>query len=228
MRTFIMAAALLGTAAAASEPQQIVFARVFPNAGQIGLFIAAADGTDERTLVAAGEVDYNPVWAPDGASIVFTSDRDGSANLFRVKPDGTRAARRRSGVRRSGGVLARWQATGLRQLASWRLRASVDDGPAVAARESADVRTRRRFPAGVVAGGQMDRLRVGSRQLDAVRARAMGAPAPRRSVRRAFRRHRSEADHRAWPFLREPEVGAGRPSRDRVLHDGRADAREQA
>ncbi|SRR6266508_1014951 len=89
MRTFIMAAALLGTAAAASEPQQIVFARVFPNAGQIGLFIAAADGTDERTLVAAGEVDYNPVWAPDGASIVFTSDRDGSANLFRVKPDGT-------------------------------------------------------------------------------------------------------------------------------------------
>lgn len=90
MRTFILvAAAVLGLAAADAVPQKIVFARVFPNAGQISLFISAADGSDERPLLTAGDVDYNPVWAPDGASIVFTSDRDGSADLFRVKPDGT-------------------------------------------------------------------------------------------------------------------------------------------
>ncbi len=80
-----VAAALL----AAAAPQKLVFARVFPNAGQVGLFIAAADGSGERPLVGLGETDYDAVWAPDGQSIVFTSDRDGSADLYRVKPDGS-------------------------------------------------------------------------------------------------------------------------------------------
>src|SRR5262245_62827164 len=71
------------------QPQRIVFARVFPQPGQIGLFIAAADGSNEHPLVTPADVDYNPAWAPDGASIVFTSERNGSADLYRVKPDGT-------------------------------------------------------------------------------------------------------------------------------------------
>lgn len=83
------AAFAVALAAATPGPQKIVFARVFPNAGQVGLFIAAADGTGERPLVGLGEIDYDPVWSPDGASIVFTSDREGSAELFRVKADGT-------------------------------------------------------------------------------------------------------------------------------------------
>jgi TolB protein len=82
-------AAVVGVSAASSPPQKIAYARVFPNAGQIGLFIAAADGTDEHPLLTNGDMDYDPVWAPDGASIVFTSDRQGSADLFRVKPDGS-------------------------------------------------------------------------------------------------------------------------------------------
>lgn len=90
MRTVaLVLAALAAVAVAPSDPQKIVFARVFPNAGQIGLFIAAADGSDERPLPDASDIDYDPVWSPDGASIVFTSDREGSADLFRVKPDGT-------------------------------------------------------------------------------------------------------------------------------------------
>lgn len=90
MRTSIVVAAVVfGMAVAAAAPQKIVFARVFPNAGQIGLFIAAANGSDEHPLLTVRDVDYDPVWAPDGASIVFTSDREGSADLFRVKPDGT-------------------------------------------------------------------------------------------------------------------------------------------
>jgi TolB protein len=90
MRTFVVAiAAVAGVAAAASEPQKIAFARVFPNAGQVGLFIAAADGSDEHPLLTTRDVDYDPGWAPDGTSIVFTSDREGSADLFRVKPDGS-------------------------------------------------------------------------------------------------------------------------------------------
>jgi Tol biopolymer transport system component len=90
MRTALLAVvSSLALAAATPAPQKIVFARVFPNAGQMGLFIAAADGSGERPLVGAGEIDYDAVWAPDGASIVFTSDRDGSADLYRVKPDGS-------------------------------------------------------------------------------------------------------------------------------------------
>ena len=86
---FALAAALVAVAAGAADPQKIVLARVFPNAGQIGLFLAAADGSEERPLLATRDIDYDAVWAPDGASIVFTSDREGSADLFRVKPDGT-------------------------------------------------------------------------------------------------------------------------------------------
>jgi TolB protein len=73
----------------AAAPQRIAFARVFPNEGQIGLYIAARDGSGERPLLPASGIDYDPVWSPDGQSIVFTSDREGSADLFRVKPDGT-------------------------------------------------------------------------------------------------------------------------------------------
>lgn len=79
----------VAVAAAPTGAGKIVFARVFPNAGQLGLFIAAADGTGERPLVGLGQIDYDPVWSPDAQSIVFTSDREGSAELFRVKSDGT-------------------------------------------------------------------------------------------------------------------------------------------
>ena len=89
MRTLIAIVAVSGLVAAAPEPQKIALTRVFPGPGQIGLFIAAADGSDERPLPAVRDADYDPVWAPDGASIVFTSEREGSADLFRVKPDGT-------------------------------------------------------------------------------------------------------------------------------------------
>ncbi|MDA1094353.1 MAG: hypothetical protein O3A25_13935 [Acidobacteria bacterium] len=76
-------------AGAAAGPQQIVFTRVFPQPGQIGLFIAAADGSDEHALIDPPDADYDAAWAPDGASIVFTSERNGSADLYRVQPDGT-------------------------------------------------------------------------------------------------------------------------------------------
>jgi TolB protein len=90
MRTYLLvAAAIAATAAGPTAPQKIAFARVFPNAGQIGLFIAAADGSGEHPLLATSDVDYDAVWSPDGRSIVFTSDRDGSADLYRVAPDGS-------------------------------------------------------------------------------------------------------------------------------------------
>jgi TolB protein len=84
----LTAVAVLGAPAAASSPEQLVYARVFPNPGGLGLFIAAADGSGERPLLSVRDLDYDPVFAPDGQTVVFTSDRAGSADLFRVKPDG--------------------------------------------------------------------------------------------------------------------------------------------
>ena len=85
----VVAAAALTLAVRAATPQKIVFTRVFPNDGQIGLFVAARDGSGERPLLSTRDMDYDPVWSPDGQTIVFTSDREGSADLFRVKPDGS-------------------------------------------------------------------------------------------------------------------------------------------
>ena len=87
--SLILITVLTVGAVGASTPQKIVFTRVFPNAGQIGVFVARADGSDERPLLAVRDIDYDPVWSPDGRSIVFTSDRDGSADLYRAAPDGS-------------------------------------------------------------------------------------------------------------------------------------------
>jgi TolB protein len=69
--------------------QKVVMTRVFPQPGQLGLFIAAADGSRERPLFSPASIDYNPAWAPDGKSLAFTSERNGSADIFRARPDGT-------------------------------------------------------------------------------------------------------------------------------------------
>ena len=71
------------------SPRKVAAVRVFGNPGQVEIFIAAADGSDEHPLLSSADTDYDPVWAPDGSSIVFTSERDGSAELYRVKPDGS-------------------------------------------------------------------------------------------------------------------------------------------
>ena len=95
MRTSLLPAAaalslLLAPVGAQSPTQRILFSRAGPGeAGEIGLFIANADGTSERELEAADSLDYNAAWFPDGQSIVFTSERNGSADLYRVNIDGS-------------------------------------------------------------------------------------------------------------------------------------------
>ena len=73
----------------APTTETIVVTRVFPQPGQIGLFIAAADGTGEHPLGSPSDIDYDAAWSPNGKSIVFTSERNGSADLYLVNADGT-------------------------------------------------------------------------------------------------------------------------------------------
>jgi TolB protein len=65
----------------------ILFSRLAPTQGR--LFVSAANGEGERALTPAGSLDYNPAWSPKGDWIAFTSERAGSADLYRVHPDGT-------------------------------------------------------------------------------------------------------------------------------------------
>ncbi len=44
----IVLAMIVGLVTQAPTPQKITFVRVFPNAGEIRLFIAAADGSEQR------------------------------------------------------------------------------------------------------------------------------------------------------------------------------------
>lgn len=84
---FSLTAALVFAGMLDAEPNRIVFSRIGPF--ETGLFISHADGSGERALLKPGTLDYDPVWSPDGQWIVFTSERDGSADLYRVKLDGS-------------------------------------------------------------------------------------------------------------------------------------------
>jgi len=55
---------------------------------EIGLFVADADGGNERSLPHR-ESEYSPSLTPDGRWIVFTSERAGQADLYRIHPDGS-------------------------------------------------------------------------------------------------------------------------------------------
>src|SRR3954454_21695589 len=53
------------------------------------LFIANGDGTGERKLLPTSAMDYSPSFSRDGQWIVFTSERSGSADIYRVRVDGS-------------------------------------------------------------------------------------------------------------------------------------------
>lgn len=56
---------------------------------QATIFVANSDGTGEHTLTQSGSIDYDPSWSPKGDWIVFTSERTGPAELFRIHPNGS-------------------------------------------------------------------------------------------------------------------------------------------
>ena len=52
------------------------------------LYIADAEGHNARKLVAGLDLDYNASFSFDGEWVVFTSERHGSADIFRVRTNG--------------------------------------------------------------------------------------------------------------------------------------------
>ena len=72
--------------AAAGEKRRIFVDQWSPTRSV--LYIAGADGSDPRKLLAGSHRDYNGSFSHDGEWVVFTSERFGSADIFRVRTDG--------------------------------------------------------------------------------------------------------------------------------------------
>ena len=77
---------LTGGVAIGEMPTRVLYSRLGPV--KTGVFIADGDGGHERALVRPDSLDYNASFSTDGKWIVFTSERNGSADIYRVHPDG--------------------------------------------------------------------------------------------------------------------------------------------
>jgi WD40 repeat protein len=88
LRNVLLATSLVfATTPVLYAKERILLYRIGPS--QSTLFIANADGSDERPLLPNSSFDYNASFSADGKWITFTSERAGSADIYRVHPDGS-------------------------------------------------------------------------------------------------------------------------------------------
>jgi TolB protein len=87
--TYVLAALLLSFPAVAAQAQQVIMFSSDAAPVHSRLFIANGDGTGERPLLPLTGLDYSPSISADGQWVIFTSERDGSADIYRVHLDGS-------------------------------------------------------------------------------------------------------------------------------------------
>jgi TolB protein len=70
---------------------EAVYELAFANFGPLNtdIFIADGDGNNARPLLPHPVLDYNASFSANGDWVLFTSDRFGSADIYRVHPNGT-------------------------------------------------------------------------------------------------------------------------------------------
>jgi Tol biopolymer transport system component len=83
----LLRALALASAHPASTRNIILTNRIGPSGGE--LFSANGDGSGEHKLNSGGSMDYDAMFSNDGKWIVFTSERNGPANIYRIHPDGS-------------------------------------------------------------------------------------------------------------------------------------------
>ena len=92
LTTAVLVSALLPVRAgqvgtpAAAMPYTVAFSSFAPL--DTDVFVAGSDGLDARPLFPHAALDYNAVLSPDEQWIVFTSTREGSADLYRGQASG--------------------------------------------------------------------------------------------------------------------------------------------
>jgi TolB protein len=56
---------------------------------EIEIMIADADGKNERVLAPHGDIEYSPSYSADGKWVVYTQERGGLSDIYRIHPDGS-------------------------------------------------------------------------------------------------------------------------------------------
>jgi TolB protein len=65
----------------------ILFAR--PDRGSINIFAVSAEGGEEKALTSGSGTSDDPDYSPDGQFVYFNSDRGGTMQIWRMRPDGS-------------------------------------------------------------------------------------------------------------------------------------------
>ncbi len=92
--TITLAAALCAAAATAQGPLWLRNTAISPDAGTIAftfkgdIYTVPAAGGQARQLTANGAYNTAPVWSPDGSTIAYMSNRDGSNDIFVIPATG--------------------------------------------------------------------------------------------------------------------------------------------
>jgi Tol biopolymer transport system component len=70
------------------DGKRVAFWGLSGASGQRDVWTVAADGSSAPVPVTSdGAIDWAPIWSPDGASLLFLSDRGGAMNVWRVALD---------------------------------------------------------------------------------------------------------------------------------------------
>ena len=85
----VIAQEAIAQATSGAKKGVMLMNRIGPSSSD--LYVANADGTGERKLLQNSVFEYNASFAPDGKSVLFTSERngDGQSDVFRARLDGT-------------------------------------------------------------------------------------------------------------------------------------------
>jgi TolB protein len=73
------------------DGQWITYAHSTPNRSLPQIIVMERDGDNEGNIPQVNG--WDPTWSPDGQFILFASDRNGTTQLFTVRPDGTKLTR---------------------------------------------------------------------------------------------------------------------------------------
>src|SRR5262245_11691696 len=90
MRKFLWTSLLflsVGFAQSVTPTRRILFNRF--RMPEIEIMIVDADGKNERVLAPHVEIEYSPSYSPDGKWVVFTQERGGLSDIYRIHTDGT-------------------------------------------------------------------------------------------------------------------------------------------
>src|SRR6188472_3840360 len=84
-------ATVVGGSSANTAPPLLAFSA--DRSGLADVFVVASTGGRVRAVAGGASTEKTPVWSPDGRDLLYTSNRTGSVDIWRVRADGSRRTR---------------------------------------------------------------------------------------------------------------------------------------